>query len=320
MRMLKCLCVAASLIAGATYAFAQQVDLASGSVVQTVSHLRPGQYVWAPKIAPHGPMLLIVNIATQRAVLFRNGVPIGASTISTGRAGHETPTGVFSVLQKQIEHYSTIYDNAPMPFMQRLTWTGVALHAGNLPGYPASHGCIRLPAAFARLLYGESALGMTVVITERQTTPRVAPAPAIVSQPQTGPVSTNTLEWTPDKSPAGPISIVISAADKRVIAIRNGVVIGSAPVTIDGPVTNTWAYALRGVDAQGQHWIRMDLSSADDGQQVPREEWTRFHAPDEFRRAVAAIIAPGTTVIVTSDSLAATNGLAPRTVLEAPER
>ena len=100
---------------------AQQVQLGSGSVVQTVTTLRAGQFVWAPQVAPEGPMLLIVNLATQRALLFRNGVPIGASTVSTGKKGRETPTGVFTILQKQVEHYSSKYDNAPMPFMQRLT-------------------------------------------------------------------------------------------------------------------------------------------------------------------------------------------------------
>ena len=109
-------------------------------------------------------MLLVVNVKTQRAVLFRNGVPIGATTISTGRPGYRTPTGAFTILQKQVEHYSSKYDNAPMPYMQRLTWYGVALHAGNLPGYPASHGCIRLPAGFAKLLYGVTRLGTPVVI------------------------------------------------------------------------------------------------------------------------------------------------------------
>ena len=158
-------------------ASAQQVDLQTGSVVHTVAKLRPGQYVWAPEVAPSGPMLLIVNLATQRAILFRNGVPIGATTVSTGRPGYRTPTGVFTILQKHVEHYSRTYDNAPMPYMQRLTWRGVALHAGQLPGYPASHGCIRLPRGFAQRLFGVTKLGMTVVITDRAVTPRIAPTP-----------------------------------------------------------------------------------------------------------------------------------------------
>src|SRR6476469_8359321 len=151
-------------------AVAGQVSIGEGSVVEAVVKLRPGEFVWAPDIAPAGPMLLLVNVRSQRAMLYRNGVPIGASTVSTGKPGHDTPTGVFTVLQKQVQHHSSKYDNAPMPYMQRLTWGGVALHAGNLPGFPASHGCIRLPAGFAKLLYGATRLGMTVVIFDSHAT------------------------------------------------------------------------------------------------------------------------------------------------------
>ena len=283
---------------------AQQVQLGSGSVVQTVTTLRAGQFVWAPQVAPEGPMLLIVNLATQRALLFRNGVPIGASTVSTGKKGRETPTGVFTILQKQVEHYSSKYDNAPMPFMQRLTWQGVALHAGKLPGFAASHGCIRLPKGFAQLLYGVSSVGMTVVITDREATPRVAPAPEMLAAAPAAGGGGAIVEWNPEKSPTGPVSILVSTTDARALVLRNGIIIGSAPVTVEGSVAGTWAYALRNVDAQGQHWIRMQLSSEDAvGQLVSREEWGRFHAPDQFRRAVAAIVVPGTTVIVTTNSL-----------------
>ena len=85
---------------------------------------------------------MVVSVTEQRAYVYRNGILIAATTVSTGRPGHVTPTGVFTVLQKQKEHRSTIYDGAPMPYMERLTWGGVALHAGGLPGYPESHGCI----------------------------------------------------------------------------------------------------------------------------------------------------------------------------------
>jgi hypothetical protein len=218
-----------------------------------------------------------------------------------------------------VEHYSSIYDNAPMPYMQRLTWEGVALHAGNLPGYPASHGCIRLPAGFAKLLYGETKIGMTVVITNQQTTPRVAPAPIVVAQPVDGGRLKSDFGWNPSNAPEGPVSIVVSAADRRAIVLRDGVIIGSAPVITDGPVSGTWAYALRSIDSQGQHWVRLTLSTRQQGDdQVPRSEWSRFHAADEFRRAVAAIIEPGTTVVVTSDSLTADNSVKTMTVLESP--
>jgi L,D-transpeptidase catalytic domain/LysR substrate binding domain len=84
-----------------------------------------------------GPVVMVVSITEQRAYVYRNGKLIGATTVSTGRPGHPTPIGVFTVLQNQKEHRSTIYEGAPMPYMERLTWDGIALHAGGLPGYPA---------------------------------------------------------------------------------------------------------------------------------------------------------------------------------------
>ena len=299
-------------------AAAQQVDLSTGSVVEIVQRLRPGQYVWAPEIAPEGPTLLIVNLKSQRAVLYRNGIPIGASTVSTGRTGYRTPTGVFTILQKHVEHYSSTYDNAPMPYMQRLTWRGIALHAGQLPGYPASHGCIRLPLGFAKLLYGATRLGMTVVITDEPTTPRLA-SPDDAQSPlvNSGELSGQVI-WQPQRSTVGPVSIIVSAADRRAIVLRNGVGIGSAPVIVDGPVAGTWAYALRTVSASGQEWIRLRLSpGASSDERVPREEWQRFQAPEQFRRAVAGIIGPGTTIIVTGDSIATGATGTALTVLEA---
>ena len=287
-------------------AAAQQVDLSTGSVVEIVNRLRPGEYLWAPEIAPEGPTLLIVNLKRQRAVLYRNGVPIGASTVSTGRPGYRTPTGVFTILQKHVEHYSSKYDNAPMPYMQRLTWRGIALHAGHLPGYPASHGCIRLPLGFAKLLYRATRVGMTVVITEQPTTPRLAAPPDIAqSSPATSPAPAGAVIWQPQRSPDGPVSIVVSVPDRRAVVLRNGVEIGSAPVTVEGAVTGTWAYALRSAGSSGREWIRMRLSPGNSSdEKVPREEWQRFTAPEQFRRAVAAVVQPGTTIIVTADSLA----------------
>lgn len=297
---------------------AQQIDLGTGSVVEAIKNLRAGEYAWAPEIAPQGPLLLIINLRSQRAVLYRNAIPIGASTVSTGRPGYPTPTGVFSILQKHVGHYSTTYDNAPMPYMQRLTWRGVALHAGQLPGYPASHGCIRLPRGFAKLLYGVTRLGMTVVITNQPVTPRIASTPDIARALQGGDRGTaDSMTWHPESSPEGPVSIIVSVADRRAVVLRNGLEIGSAPVSVDGPVTGTWAYALRSIDADGQHWLRLALSSAaESGERVPEEEWKRFRAPEQFRRAVAAIIQPGTTVIVTADSLMAGAAGSPLTVLE----
>ena len=103
------------------------------------SKLKPGQYEWHPERSPSGPLLVVVSVDDQMAYVYRNGVQIARSTVSTGKAGHDTPTGVFTILQRNVDHESSIYKGAKMPYMQRLTWGGIAMHAGNLPGYPASH-------------------------------------------------------------------------------------------------------------------------------------------------------------------------------------
>ena len=111
-----------------------------------------------------GPLLAVVSLARQRISLYGRGGLIAQSPVSTGMPGHRTPAGVFSVIQKSKFHRSNIYWNAPMPYMQRITWSGVTLHAGPVPGYPASHGCIRLPPPFAVRLYGMSKIGTRIVI------------------------------------------------------------------------------------------------------------------------------------------------------------
>jgi len=194
------LALAAAAISFTTPAFSQEVARADRPILQVATQLKNGQYVWAPELSPAGPILLVVNLETQRAVLFRNGVPIGATTISSGKAGNETPTGVFTILQKNKEHYSKTYNDAAMPNMQRLTWSGIALHAGKLPGYPASHGCIRLPHAFSNLLFGATQLGMTVVITSIPAVPSGSEAPAIATMAPAAGVSLSTApyEWHPE--------------------------------------------------------------------------------------------------------------------------
>jgi hypothetical protein len=160
-------CVAAS-------AAAQPVTHQKLSVMERAARLSPGQFVWEPKAASTGPVFLVIDLTRQRVLLYRGGVPIAASTISSGSKGRETPTGVFTILQKEVVHRSRTYDDAPMPYMQRLTSKGVAMHGGNLPGYAASHGCIRLPKAFAKLLYGVTELGTPVMITDDEQVRRAA--------------------------------------------------------------------------------------------------------------------------------------------------
>jgi len=123
----------------------------------------------------------VVSLAEQKAYVYRAGKLIGVTTVSTGKRGHRTPTGSFTILQKRRKHFSNLYNNAPMPNMQRLTWTGIALHAGALPGYPASHGCVRLPMEFSKLLFAVTELGGRVHIVA-DAPPSAAEALAFATQ------------------------------------------------------------------------------------------------------------------------------------------
>jgi L,D-transpeptidase catalytic domain len=136
------------------------------TAIDAVDGLAPGDFLWEPGRAGNGQLVVLVSLPQQRAHVYRNGIRIGVSTISSGKPGKETPTGTFEILQKKRTHFSNLYNNAPMPFMQRLTWDGIALHAGKIPGYPASHGCVRLPLAFAEKLFAETERGMLVVIAD----------------------------------------------------------------------------------------------------------------------------------------------------------
>ncbi len=140
-----------------------------------------------PSTAP--PTLAVVSISDQKITLWSADGLLARSPVSTGMIGHRTPTGVFSVIGKERYHESNLYSSAPMPFMQRITWSGIALHAGNLPGYAASHGCIRLPDEFAQRLYGMTRMGMRVVIADRELAPVAMahaslPAPTFVRESQ----------------------------------------------------------------------------------------------------------------------------------------
>lgn len=121
-----------------------------------------------PDEAIRSGVLIVVSIPSQRLYVFKDGALWDSSPVSTGKRGHATPTGAFSILQKRVRHRSNIYSNAPMPYMQRLTWAGVALHAGHVPGYPASHGCIRLPRAFAQKLFDLTDPASTAVLVSDQ--------------------------------------------------------------------------------------------------------------------------------------------------------
>ncbi len=133
--------------------------------------------------ASQDPLLVVISLRKQRLTVFNKNGRVVDSPISSGTEEFPTPTGVFSVIGKAVEHESNLYEGAQMPFMQRLTWTGTAMHAGHLPGYPASHGCIRLPYGFAERLFGMTSINTRVVVTNGDATPMAIAHPKLFTPP-----------------------------------------------------------------------------------------------------------------------------------------
>jgi hypothetical protein len=263
------------------------------------SELKPGDYVWHPEVSPAGPVVVFVSLPDQVVYVYRNGVRIGRSTVSTGKPGKATPTGVFTVLQKKVDHESSIYKGAKMPHMQRLTWTGIALHAGHLPGYPASAGCVRLPVDFAAKLYAVTTLGTTVIIADNRSAPSQSTQPGLLFSGKTGTTQASGFVWVPEKAPKGPVSIIVSGMDRAAYIYRNGVEIGRAPVAGLDRLSGSYAYsALATVDAGGRRdWISIASSSG----RAPnlKDLSHRVTIAPDFLANVRALITPGTTLVLT---------------------
>ncbi len=160
-------CAAALFIAGFALG---PIPYADARTAQREEH-------FVPNHTPGTPLLAVVGLAEQRVSIYDAKGKILESPVSTGQTGYETPAGIYSIVQKEEDHHSNLYDDASMPFMERITWTGMALHAGVLPGYAASHGCVRLPQDFAERLYDVTSMGMRVLVVREEI------APAEVSQP-----------------------------------------------------------------------------------------------------------------------------------------
>jgi L,D-transpeptidase catalytic domain len=284
--------------------------------------LAPGQFIWKGDAVPFGPIVVVVSLLEQKAYVYRNGIRIGVSTVSTGKPGHTTPTGVFMVLQKDKDHSSKTYNNAAMPYTERLTWDGVALHAGGLPGYPSSHGCIHLPSEFARLLFAASPMGMTVVIADQQNDPTEVVHPAALSPVDARKgkrvevprlTSSEELRWQPEKAADGPISIVMSRKDRRVLVYRNGVEIGRSKLSISQPkqTFGTHAFIMQeslGIgsspilkSAPAHRWLAVGIPGhfGERGQALNPEYVDGIQMPPSFAKSLYEILVPGTTLLVT---------------------
>ncbi|RVN78931.1 hypothetical protein CN105_30460 [Sinorhizobium meliloti] len=164
------------------------------------------------------PLQVVVSRDQQSLVVYDGDTVVATSKVSTGKAGHATPTGIFSILEKRRRHESNIYSNAPMPFMQRLTWSGIALHGSNhVPDYPASHGCVRLPGKFAASLFKMTGYGMHVVISDRQIAP-VEVASEMLFQPSESRPKGPALSDVPLRPAIGEFNqsaVEVAMTDKR---------------------------------------------------------------------------------------------------------
>ena len=216
-------------------------------VYKKVADLKPGEFTWHPERSPAGPVAIIVSIPDQRVHVYRNGIRIGVSTCSTGKPGHSTPTGVFTILEKDKNHHSSTYNNAPMPNMNRLTWSGVALHAGMLPGYPASHGCIRLPVKFSELLFGVTHVGTPVILAGSFSDPKEVVHPGLVLgefaeheflsvqkslSSKSDPWHTEVISSTDATSST---SVIVSHGDMSITVLENGSTVAQGKATITNP-------------------------------------------------------------------------------------
>jgi lipoprotein-anchoring transpeptidase ErfK/SrfK len=186
-----------------------------------------------PKVTPPaGPLLIAIALNSQRLTLYSKGAAVAHSSVSTGTASHPTPTGIFSVIGKERFHRSNLYSNAPMPFMQRITWSGVALHQGVLPGYPASHGCIRLPGQFAQYLWGTTRMGARVIITRDEVAPfEIAHAKLFAPRSEQPPA--DQVLTSRSKRLADPVTSAVTAAPAAPVADSAGIMLlaGSSPLT-----------------------------------------------------------------------------------------
>ncbi|MEO6198839.1 MAG: L,D-transpeptidase family protein [Sphingomicrobium sp.] len=288
----------AALAQGATAS--SPVDLAAQAAL-----LKPGQWVWAPQIAPAGPVLVYVDLSDQTATIYRNGVRIAVTTVSTGKPGHETPTGVFTILQKDPNHHSSKYNDAPMPFQERLTWDGVALHAGGLPGFPESHGCVHLPLEFSKLLFTITSLGGTVIIAGDAGRPVMSPNLGLLGPTDTGLTQPLTAgeaySWDPALAPTGPLTIVISGSDQRAIVLRNGVEIGRSRVRVPGGGFATHVMTYAGLAGGNPRWIYVDVPghAGESGKPADMSILSSTDMPAGFVSALKSAIVPGSTILLT---------------------
>ena len=317
------LLTATTLVAGAPRLVSRAAaQLANG---KHAGELQNGEFNWHPERSPDGPVILIVSIPDQLVHVYRNGIRIGASTCSTGKPGHRTPTGVFKILEKDKHHRSSTYSNAPMPNMNRLTWSGIALHAGNLPGYPASHGCVRLPMQFSELLFGITRKGMTVVIADDRSQPASVTHPGMVlgdyARREYAAVDTALLksQYSAGHIDNAPVtSVVVSSRDRSVTVMEDDRVVARGRAEISGKAKSLGdnVYTLTGAhpDADSLTWSGVGYGKTD--REDMNSDLRRVSADAKVREAIRKRMQNGMTVVTTDQSNSASHRASNFTIIE----
>ncbi len=291
---------------------------AAHAAAPAIGKLKYGEFLWYPDVSPKGPVVIIVSLPEQLMHIYRNGLEIGVCTVSTGKPGNATPTGVFTILQKREEYYSNLYANAPMPYMQRLTWSGIAIHAGQLPGYPASHGCVRIPHSFSKILFTVTQHGTPVIIADQTTAPRDVLQPGILlpqmadAKARAAAAAAAALKkkklLQPDDPRTQPASILVSGADRTGYFFRGGKLEISMPVAIDDPgrPLGNHVYSFKGIDQDGQlRWTAFGLvtKASEAKAEVTRDTddtLSRLHVADRtLLLRIAATVQIGASLVVT---------------------
>ena len=290
----------------------------AGEIIKEIAALKPGEFTWHPERQRTGPVAVIVSLAEQRVHVYRNGIRIAVSTCSTGKPGHETPTGTFVVLQKDKDHVSSTYEGAPMPNMNRLTWSGIALHAGKLPGYPASHGCVRLPFAFSERLYGITHLGTPVIIASDVSDPWEIAHPGLVLDGYSQTAFERAVatlkgasrpnDWT-DLRRNPIVSVVMSTADKRAMLIENGEVISEGTLYLARPgKLGSHVFVLSGIDHRTRNlqWMALTHSDEDRARSVSDQSiMASLTAEGAFVERLRKTLHPGAVLVLTDVPLSA---------------
>ena len=279
--------------------------------------LKTGEFNWFPERSPDGPILIIVSIPDQLVHVYRNGIRVAASTCSTGKPGHSTPTGVFKILQKDKHHHSATYDNAPMPDVNRLTWSGIALHAGHLPGYPASHGCVRLPLEFSERLFGITKLGMTVVIANSDSDPESIVRPGMVlgnyARSEYAAVDMSLMKRRYEEryiERPRSTSVVVSRFDRKATVWEDHRIVATGNVSIEQPnkPIGNRVYTLTGANRNQQdlRWVASDFSQKRN-READGKALQRIKSDSAVREEVRKRMHHGMTLVVTDEQSRETN-------------